>query len=513
MAQWAHGYNVEVPYTLGYYKETSPIWVKWAVLIGGRKPPQDRNLRVLELGCGFGYNLCIHAACFPMMEFLGIDFNPAHVFHGNELARIGGLKNIRFEEGDFVELAKEWPSRYGQFHYVILHGVWTWIAKPVREAAVEILKKALLPGGIVYNSYNAMPGWMVGTLLRALLKNYQEVTGLPGIEAVRKGLDLAKKMADIPAPVFNVYPALKNRIEMASKHNLNYVVHEYLNDAHTVFWVHEVIEEMLEGKCYYAGSANLVENFLPGLLPDPLEKVVNEFSNMHFRLFLIDFMINQAFRRDIYQKGIVNPWPIEQLRELKSMAFIRLGNPREEELVFSTTAGQIKGRKEIYEPILEELSTGIKTVGEIVENKKLKEQGIKLPGVIQYLTLLLDKGLIALYNETFNIPYAVNLSRTIARLATEGRPYNFLPAPVTGVGVNVPPVEMMILDALYDGQVSNMDMLVDKSLARLKNLGRTLVKDDKPIEDPAEERAYMGEIAQKFVAGRIPELKKLGVVI
>jgi hypothetical protein len=195
------------------------------------------------------------------------------------------------------------------------------------------------------------------------------------------------------------------------------------------------------------------------------------------------------------------------------MAFIKLGNPGEEELVFSTTAGQIKGRKEIYEPILEELSTGIKTVGEIVENKKLKEQGIKLPGVIQYLTLLLEKGLIALYNETFNVPYAVNLSRVIARLVTEGRPYNFLPAPVTGVGVNVPPVEMMILDALYDGQVSNMDMLVDKSLARLKNLGRTLVKDDKPIEDPAEERAYMGEIAQKFVAGRIPELKKLGVVI
>jgi len=320
-------------------------------------------------------------------------------------------------------------------------------------------------------------------------------------------------MADIPAVVFNVYPALKNRVEMSSKHNLNYVVHEYLNDAHTVFWVHEVIEEMLEGKCYYAGSANLAENFLPGLLPEHLRNIVNEFSNPSFRLFLIDFMINQGFRRDIYQKGIVSPWSVEQLRELNSMSFIQLRNPGEEELVFTTTAGQIKGRKEIYEPILEELSTGIKTVGELVENKKLKEQGIKLPGVIQYLTLLMEKEIIAPYNEIFDVSYATNFSKIIARLVTEGRPYNFLPAPVTGIGINVAPLEMMILDALYDGQVSNMDMLVDKSIARLRSLGRNLMKDDKPIEDPAEERAQMSEIAKKFISERIPELKKLGVVM
>jgi len=140
MRVWSHGYNVEVPYTYGYYKETNPLWVKWASYLGGRKPPKAEKFRVLELGCGEGFNLCMHAAAFPEVEFLGIDFNPSQIAHAEELVEFTGLKNVNFVEGDFMELKDNWPKEYGKFHYVILHGIWTWISKPVRDAVVEILK-------------------------------------------------------------------------------------------------------------------------------------------------------------------------------------------------------------------------------------------------------------------------------------------------------------------------------------------------------------------------------------
>lgn len=37
MSEWAHGYNIEVPYTFGYYRETSKKTLQ-------RLKQQDRNL-------------------------------------------------------------------------------------------------------------------------------------------------------------------------------------------------------------------------------------------------------------------------------------------------------------------------------------------------------------------------------------------------------------------------------------------------------------------------------------
>ncbi|MEM3580867.1 MAG: class I SAM-dependent methyltransferase, partial [Candidatus Bathyarchaeia archaeon] len=179
MADWAHGYNVEVPYTYGYYRETSPQWLRWATYLGGRKPPSGKRIRYLELGCGQGFNLLLHASSHPSMEFLGIDFNPSHIAHAEELVRLSGLTNVKFVEGDFLELEKEWPKEYGTFQYVVLHGIWSWVSKDVRKALINILRKVVVPGGIVYIPYNALPGWLPGSIVRETLLAFKKISQLP----------------------------------------------------------------------------------------------------------------------------------------------------------------------------------------------------------------------------------------------------------------------------------------------------------------------------------------------
>jgi len=510
MNSWAHGYNIEVPYTFGYYKETNPLWIKWGVFLGGKKLPFENHLRILELGCGQGFNLCIHAGCFPKMEFLGIDFNPSHIAHAKELAKKASLKNIRFEEGDFVELAENFPKDWGQFHIVILHGIWSWISKDVREKVIEILKNVVLPGGIVYNSYNAMPGWMTGTILREILRSYYKISNLPAIQALEKGLELAQKLKEVNAMVFNVYPNLKHRIEMASKHNKNYVVHEYINEAHTIFWVQEVIEEMLQAKLYYAGSANLVENFLPRLLPDPMENLVNQYSHPVFRLFLIDLMINQSFRRDLYQKGLVTPLGIEHIKEIRNIKFIKIEEPPEE-LKFQTSAGVIHGKKEIYIPILEALSNKPKSVEELLNLPELKKQNIGLPGIIQALTLLLNQGSISFYNEQYDASYTFKLNKTITKLCAEGRPYNFIASPVAGIGIMMSPIEMYILDTIFEG-IIRVEDLVNKVELKLKILGKKVIKDGKPIENPEEAKKFLKQQIQEFIMKKISKLRNYKII-
>ena len=516
MPSWSHGYNVEVPYTFGYYKETSPLWIKWGVFLGGRKPPLNNSLRVLELGCGQGYNLCMHAACFPQIEFVGIDFNPSHIAHAKELAELSGLRNVSFYEGDFVELADNFPEEWGEFDIVILHGIWSWISKPVRMKVVEILKRVVLPGGVVYNSYNAMPGWMTGMILRELLRGYYKISNLPALQALEKGFELAKKLMEVNAQVFNVYPNLKNRVEMAMKHNRNYVVHEYINEAHEIFWVQEVVEEMLEGKLYYAGSATLIENYLPRLLPDPMEKLVNQFTHPIFRLFLIDLMINQAFRRDLYQKGQILPLGIEHVREIKKVRFIKVEDPEwkeGEEYRFQTPAGQIQGRKEVYEPILKFFEDGEpRSVEEVLNIPELKSQGVMLPGVIQALTLLVDKGVLAFYNEGHDISHSFKFNKTVAKLCSEGRMYSFLASPKAGTGVMLTNLEMMIFNALLEG-IREVPELVKRTEENLRVLGRQVIKDGKVVENPEEERKVIEDAVKEFVVKKIPKLKLHGILL
>ena len=43
--------------------------------------------------------------------------------------------------------------------FVGLHGVWSWISNANRAAVVEFLRRKLKPGGVLYISYNASPGW------------------------------------------------------------------------------------------------------------------------------------------------------------------------------------------------------------------------------------------------------------------------------------------------------------------------------------------------------------------
>ena len=508
MRVWSHGYNVEVPYTYGYYKETSPLWIKWATYLGGRKPPKDEKIRVLELGCGQGYNLCMHASAFPNAEFLGIDFNPSHISHAEELTELTGLKNIKFIEGDFVELKNNFPKEYGKFHYVILHGIWTWISKNVRQAVVEILREVVLPGGLVYLSYNCQPGWLVGSIIREVLSNYYRMTQKPVLQAIEEGFNILKSMEEMNALVFRALPQLKNRLETVTKQDRNYIVHEFINEAHKIFWVYEVIEEVMPAKLYYAASANLTDNYLPALLPENMRNFINSFPHPVFRLFLIDLFINQAFRRDIYQKGELRPFQIEQIQEIKNVKLICKEEPPKE-FKFQIGIGEVEGKREIYEPIMEELSKGERTIDQLLKAEKTKNIGIA--PLVQALTMLLSKDLISLFNENNDISYTQSFNQSIAKLVCQGRPYNFLVSPITGIGFPVSNLEMIMLNLLSEG-LYTVEQLSSGTLYWLKQQGRSLLKDGKPIENPKDEAEHMMELSKEFYEKRLPKLRSLKVI-
>src|SRR5215470_15203477 len=151
------GYVLDSSYADTFFQELSPAWLNYVrALSGVPARPLDSGFTYLELGAGFGHSTIVNAGAFPQGEFHACDFNPEHIEGGRRYASALGLNNIEFHESSFEQLLEK---QLPQFDFIVLHGVYSWVSAESRAAVRRIVKEKLASGGLVYISYNCMPGW------------------------------------------------------------------------------------------------------------------------------------------------------------------------------------------------------------------------------------------------------------------------------------------------------------------------------------------------------------------
>jgi len=123
----------------------------------GLSPPDPSTARVLEVGCGDGANLLPMAARAPRGRFTGCDYSSLLMARARTMATGLGVSNVDLVEGDLREIA----GSLGTFDYVIAHGFYSWVPADVREAFLALVRRQLAPGGLVYVSYNVLPGGFI----------------------------------------------------------------------------------------------------------------------------------------------------------------------------------------------------------------------------------------------------------------------------------------------------------------------------------------------------------------
>lgn len=97
--------------------------------------------RVLELGCGKGFNSVIVARNLPEARVLGTDLLDDHVAKANAKAQAANLANLRFEQASFEPL----PERYRDMD--VIFGVETLCYAKDLDAVAQSVAAALRPGG------------------------------------------------------------------------------------------------------------------------------------------------------------------------------------------------------------------------------------------------------------------------------------------------------------------------------------------------------------------------------
>ncbi len=153
----------ELPYGDIAYFHTHPAHLGAVAALCGLAPPAIAGGRVLEVGCGTGFNLVAMSRSLPDTRFVGLDPSPTQIERGRALAAEVGAANVELRVGRIEDLDD------GPFDVILAHGFYSWVPPAAQSALLELLRRRLAPDGLGYVSYNAKPGWNARGVLRDFL--------------------------------------------------------------------------------------------------------------------------------------------------------------------------------------------------------------------------------------------------------------------------------------------------------------------------------------------------------
>jgi SAM-dependent methyltransferase len=497
------GYLRDVSYVRQFSRELAPLSLRAAAALNGFAPPPSEDFDYCDLGCGTGDTTNTLAAAYPRARFVGVDFNPAHMAFARGLAARGGLENVRFLERDFADLARDdLPA----FDYIAAHGILSWIGPGTRGALLDFAAARLKPGGILYVSYNALPGWAAVEPLRRLMLDASAVVEGGALERARQGAGIASLLSDAGAQYFASNPAAKAMLATTLKLGAAYAAHEYFSSHWQPMYFADVASEMTRRGLAFIGQLPLYLNYRDLTIPPSAMELFRQVSNRATFEMLKDFATNEFFRGDLYTRGAT---PRDEAVTREFVASTRFGT-REP---FEKVKREVRLRHHVmlfegplFDALIERLALTASTVTELLDDPALAgygEEALRLA----VLRLLLGDQLAPMQASVHGVPWDYNRMILEQRLSTEDP--IVLASPVAGTGVVVPTLQAVALRLVTGVEPAEQTEWIRAFVARQRV---KLSVGDRVVETQEEQAKIITEEVAKFRARRLPKLVALGVI-
>lgn len=510
MSDWTAGYVADIGYTFGYYQELNPLRVKFAFLNAGLAYPEMGV--ACELGFGQGMSANLHAAG-SVIQWHGTDFNPSQAGFAQELASVSGAGAKLYDDA-FADFANR-PD-LPDFDYIGIHGIWSWISDGNRAVIVDFIRRKLKVGGVLYISYNTLPGWAAFAPMRHLMTEHARIIGAEGhgiVSRIDGALDFTEKLLATNPTYARANPQIGDRIKKIKEQNRHYLAHEYFNqDWHPMHFA--TMAEWLEpAKLNYACSAHYLDHIDAVNLTAEQQAFLKGTPDTMFRESTRDFMVNQQFRRDYWVKGARKLSSLEQAEALRAQKVILVAHRPDVSLKVVGSLGEATMSEAVYNPILDLLADHRpKTLGQI--EQAVKEKGIAFAQAMQAVMVLTGAGHLAAVQEDAVMARAKkhtdNLNAYLMNKARGSNDISYLASPVTGGGVTVGRFQQLFLLALGQGKRQPAEW-AQSIWHILQTQGQKLLKEGKTLETEEENLAELAAQAQSFAEKQLPILKALQI--
>jgi SAM-dependent methyltransferase len=511
MTDWTAGYVADIGYTYGYYAELNPLRARLALLHAGYACPEFHN--ACELGFGQGLSINLHAAA-GTAAWAGTDFNPAQAAFAQELARSSGSGARLFDDA-FDEFAAR--DDLPAFDYIGLHGIWSWISDANRAVIVEFIRRRLKVGGVLYVSYNTLPGWASFAPMRHLMTEHAQVMGAEGVGIVNRidgAIDFADKLLACNPGFARALPQVVDRVKRLKGQNRQYLAHEYFNrDWHPMHFS-SMAAWLAPAKVQFAGSAHLLDQLEPVNMSPEQRAFLAEIPDEMFKESVRDFMVNQQFRRDHWVKGARRLSKPQQQEALRAYRVVLTVPAAEVPAKLSTPLGEATLSTSVTQPLLEVLADHrCYSIGEL--EQRLASRGVTYAKLMEVVLILVGSGHLQPAQPEATIEAcrtaAQRLNSHLMARAHGNADVAYLASPVTGGGVPVGRFAQLFLAAQQNGQ-QGPGQWAQAAWAALDAQGQRLLKDGQRIDDPADNLMELERQAQDFAQRQWPVLKALQVV-
>lgn len=497
---WGEGYITDVAYTPGYYPHQSPLHLQLACLLGGVAGidiGQETSLSYLELGCGFGFGALMLAVSNPAWRVIGIDFHPAHIATARELAAEAGVTNATFIEADLATLASDPVARdIPPADVATMHGLWSWVADPVRDGIVALLGSKVRPGGTVQVSYNSLPGWQSALGLQRVMREAGKRFTTRSDRQAAKGAEIVRALADAKA-VHLQGGFLRGLLERLGSRESSYLAHEYMVASWRPCFHADVVASLAPAKLSWVGSAHLLENFSLLVLDEATRSIVERFDDAVMRELIKDMCISRSLRQDVFVRGARRLSDAERHTALSDVMLALLRSPEKVEWAVDVPSGRANLERSFFGPIVERLGRGPCRVGDLMRLPGLEGRGN--PGEIVGMLVGSNQAMRVLAAGTEPDLRVRRLNAAVARRFV--RPDNFnhgmaLATSGSGAPLFCPMLDLFVASRLQENQAFD-------AAAWAAELG---------ADQPESERQRLREFIDVLVTERTPVWRHVGVL-
>ncbi len=457
-SNWSSGYVADLTYSHGYYHELAPSFLRFALLFhglahGAGEGP-DGDYTYCELGYGQGVGANLNAAANPRGAFWGTDFNPDHALFARGLAQQAGM-DAHWLAASFEQMLElDLPS----FDYITLHGVWSWIDAPARHALVEFMRRRLKVGGVVYISYNIMPGWSAEKPLRDLMRLHTELAGAPGdatANRIRGAIAFAERLRKGGAAFFEQDARAGAMLDDMRRDDIHVVAHEYFNRSWHLTYFADVARSLEAAGLGFACSVH--KSDLTGLVAQRRRacRIDDLDLNPALRETAHDFILNRRFRRDVFVRGAGRLAPRDREARLQEVCLLPLRPAAAVQASVPTPYGAVKLDAAITGKLMDALDrcTEPMPLGALMAQAGLGA-GPAEPVFQGVAALVANNTLAAVFPDDLRragTARARTLNRAIAQRTQAADTIRYLASPVTGQALEVSAPDRLCLLAWEQG--------------------------------------------------------------
>jgi methyltransferase-like protein len=229
---------------------------------------------------------------------VGVDLSARQIEDGRRIVSELGLTNVELHAQDFTEFGRDPAKPQDKFDYIIAHGFYSWVPKPVQERLLEVIRDYLTPNGVGYISYNTFPGWRNLQIVREMMLFHARNTPRQA-DRVARGREILKIAAANSLDLPHNRESLQFVEKAVAGGSDHYIAHDHMAAANDPKYFTDFVREIrAQGLEYLANSEPDGDSWYR-LPSDVTDRIVKSSADAIEREQYLDFLTGRTFRGSV----------------------------------------------------------------------------------------------------------------------------------------------------------------------------------------------------------------------